>query len=156
MQGANQGRCQGGSLIEHNLNDLLTWGIHDEKPTDMKHVSHHAQRAIVLQRRGCQKGSGPHDHIVRQAAQQHDHLWRFRALLSPLADPYALLCAKRRGRPVEESLHGSWWPGLSSQFTSSKLPPPASMRTRVRRRLALSRCKVVSAACISGRKALVS
>src|SRR5258708_34713032 len=51
MQGANQGRCQGGSLIEHNLNDLLTWGIHDEKPTDMKHVSHHAQRAIVLQRR---------------------------------------------------------------------------------------------------------
>jgi hypothetical protein len=39
VQGANQGRCQGGSLVEHNLNDLLTWGIHDEKAADMKHIA---------------------------------------------------------------------------------------------------------------------
>ena len=41
-------------------------------------------------------------------------------------------------------------------FTSSRLPPPASTRTRVRWRLALVSFKVASAASISGRKALVS
>src|SRR5260370_38595898 len=58
VQGINQGRGQGSRLVEHNLNDLLSLRIHDQKTTDMKRIANHAQRAIVPQwrRRGCQPG----------------------------------------------------------------------------------------------------
>src|SRR6266700_6678073 len=99
VQGTDQRRGQGSRLVEHNLNDLLSLRIHDEKPTDMKHIADHAQRAILPQwrRRSCQPGPGPDHHIVSQAAQKHYHLLGFKTLFAPLADALALLVAFERG-----------------------------------------------------------
>jgi len=85
-------------LIEYNLTDVAQ-GIYEEKAADVKDITDHPHRPIVLQRRGClsQPVLEPNDHIVSQTSQKHDHLLRLKAFLAALGEPQALFVAFERG-----------------------------------------------------------
>ena len=99
----DESRCQGSRLIEHNLNDLPT-GISQQKATDMKDIAHHAQGSVVLQGRAGQPVASPDDHIVRQSAQQHDHLLSGKAFFAAFADAQSLLVTLEGGFDAASTL----------------------------------------------------
>ena len=100
-------------LVEDNLHELAA-GIPTQKATEMKDIAHHAQRAIVRQQltarqryqlgllrlswgRSVEPLLSPDKHIVSQAAQEHDHRLRGKALFAAEASAQALLIALESG-----------------------------------------------------------
>src|SRR5437879_2282457 len=65
----------------------------------MKNIAHQTQRSVVLHRIGrySQPLWCPDEHIVDQAAQEHNHLLRFKPLFASLAEGTPLLVAFERG-----------------------------------------------------------
>jgi hypothetical protein len=80
----------------HNLSHLPA-GIGQQKATDMKDIAHQTQRPVVVQGWACQLVASPDDHIMRQRAQQHDHLLSGKAFFAAFADAQSLLIAFEGG-----------------------------------------------------------
>src|SRR5438874_13724986 len=77
-------------LIEDHL-DNLARRIKDEKATDMQDITDHAQYPIAMQGWDSHPAPRPDDDIVRQRAQQHQHLLGFKAFFAALAHAQSLL-----------------------------------------------------------------
>ena len=55
-QRVEENRCQRGSLIEHNLDNLIL-GFDHQKATDMEDIAHYAQDPLVqVQEASCARG----------------------------------------------------------------------------------------------------
>ena len=67
-QGLGKQACPTSLLVQDNRNDRTT-GIKAEKATDMKHITHHAQDATLLDLGNGQPVACPDHHIVRQRAK---------------------------------------------------------------------------------------
>src|SRR5439155_219059 len=99
-------------LVEDALSEVAA-SIPTQKSTNMKDIAHHAQRAIVRQRltaqqryqlgllrlswgRSVEPLMSPDNHIVSQAAQEHQHLLGFKTLFVAFGQANAFVSFEAR------------------------------------------------------------
>src|SRR5438876_6727450 len=63
----------------------------------MKDIAHHTQHAVLTQSRAGHPTTRPDDHIMRQTAQQYDHLLSSKAFFAAFADAQSLLVTLEGG-----------------------------------------------------------
>lgn len=94
-QRVDQATSQERILVQDQLNNTPRC-IRAEKVANMKDIAHHAHDAVILQLRNGQPAARPHNHIVSQGAEQHQHLLRFKTFFAASRHAQSLLVAFER------------------------------------------------------------
>jgi len=87
---------QASILVQDKSNNRAT-GIKAEQATDMKDIPHHAQDATLLDLGNGQPLACPDHYIVRQRAEQCQHVLGLKALLVAFGEAQPLLVAFEAG-----------------------------------------------------------